>query len=198
LGALAPDGCYPFDRLRQGLALAEGGALFLLEPLAQAAARGATIYAEILGFGLQGDAYHRTAPDPQMAGARRAIAQCLAHSHLTADRIEVIHSHGTGTWLNDRSEGGLLRELFPHRPALLSTKGATGHTLGASGALAVALTCYALRDQWLPPCVGLGEPEAAIGDLNFVRHTRSADVAIALCESFGFGGNNGVIALKKA
>lgn len=196
LGALASEGCYPFDRRRQGLALAEGGALFLLEPLAQAQGRGAKIYGEILGFGLQGDAYHRTTPEPQMAGARRAIAQCLRHGDLTADRIDVIHSHGTGTRLNDLGEGRLLGDLFPHRPAILSTKGATGHTLGASGAVAAALTCYALREQFLPPCVGLSTPDEAIGDLNFVRRPQIAHLQIALCESFGFGGTNAVIALK--
>ncbi len=120
-----------------------------------------------------------------------AVKQCLDRSGLSAEDIGYIHAHGTSTQLNDRSEARLIQSLFPQGVPVSSTKGATGHTLGASGALGAVFSLLALKHQILPPCVGLKEPEF---DLDFVTSTRSASLRHALCFSFGFGGQNAVLA----
>ncbi|WP_017306987.1 beta-ketoacyl-ACP synthase [Spirulina subsalsa] len=192
MGALATTGCYPFDRYREGLVLGEGGALLLLESAEVAQQRQRTPYGEILGFGLTADGYHVSAPNPVRNSAMRAIKHCLQSSHLMPEEINYIHSHGTSTPLNDQNEAQILTELFPPSVWVSSTKGATGHTLGASGALGVVFSLLALREQVLPPCVGLREPAFR---LNFVREAQSYSLNYALCLSFGFGGQNGAIAL---
>ncbi|HLO84419.1 MAG TPA: beta-ketoacyl-ACP synthase [Nostocaceae cyanobacterium] len=193
MGALATTGAYPFDLHREGLVLGEGGAIFVLESAELAQQRQAKIYGEILGFGLTTDAYHPNQPDPQGQGAIAAIQQCLKHSQLTASNIDYIHTHGTATQLNDRIESTLIQKLFPVNIPISSTKGATGHTLGASAALGVAFSLLALQQKTLPPCVGLTQPEF---DLNFVTTNSHQEIQQALCFSFGFGGQNAVIALK--
>ncbi len=194
IGALATKGCYPFDQRRQGLVLAEGAAIFVLESAALAHRRGAPIYGKILGFGLTCDASHLSAPSEDDRSAIGAIQQCLERSQLMASDIDYIHAHGTGTRLNDRREARLIDSLFPHGVAVSSTKGATGHTLGASGAIGVAFSLLGLKYQQLPPCVGLEQPEFA---LDFVTMARNQAVEQALCFSFGFGGQNAAIALAK-
>lgn len=194
MGALAKTGSYPFDRQREGLVLGEGGALFLLESLESARQRHAPIYGHILGFGFTADATFLTAPDPSAGGAIAAIHQCLNRSHLTPTSIDYIHAHGTGTRLNDAYEANLIQTLFPPSIPVSSTKGATGHTLGASGAFGIALSLLALQKQQLPPSVGLKEPEFP---LNFVRCALPATLNFALCFGFGFGGQNGAIALAR-
>jgi 3-oxoacyl-[acyl-carrier-protein] synthase II len=191
MGALASQGCYPFDRRRQGLALGEGGALLVLESEEAARQRGAKIYGRILGWGLTCDALHVSSPAMDNSSAQRAIQQALARSGLEAEQIQMIHAHGTGTHLNDEREAQLIKSLFPPTVGVCSTKGATGHTLGASGALGAALTCLALQAQTLPPTVGLQEPQF---DLNFGSGAAILDQA--LCFSFGFGGQNGVLVLQ--
>jgi len=191
MGALASQGCYPFDRRRQGLALGEGGALLVLEDQEAAQQRGAKIYARILGWGLTCDALHVSSPAMDNGSAHKAIQRALALSGLEAGQIQMIHAHGTGTHLNDEREAQLIASLFPQSVGVCSTKGATGHTLGASGALGVALTCLALQNQTLPATVGLQEPQF---DLNF--GSCSAILDQALCLSFGFGGQNGVLVLQ--
>lgn len=204
MGALATDGLYPFDVNRQGLALGEGGAIFILESRELAKQRNAQIYGRILGFGLTADANHPNQPHPQGKGAISAIQQCLNRSELVESDIDYIHAHGTGTQLNDRVESSVIQHIFPHKVPVSSTKGATGHTIGASGALGVAFSLMALKEQILPPCVGLVKPEF---DLNFVvsrERTRIKDGYAAyshtirklLCFSFGFGGQNAIIALS--
>ncbi len=194
MGALATTGCYPFDRQRQGLALAEGGAIFVLESEISAQRRNVPIYGQLLGFGLTSDAYHVSAPHPYSRGAITAVKQCLERSALEATEIDYIHAHGTSTRLNDRHEAQLIEHLFPQKVALSSTKGATGHTLGASGVMGLAFCLLAIKHQKLPPCVGLKEPEF---DLNLVREVRSAKVRHVLCFSFGFGGQNAVLSCSE-
>ena len=192
MGALAKTGCYPFDQYREGLVLGEGAAVFVLESAELANRRGASIYGEILGFGLTTDAYHVSAPEPGGKSAIAAVKQCLERSHLSPSDIDYIHTHGTSTQLNDQNEANLIRHLFPQSVPVSSTKGSTGHTLGASGALGVAFCLMGLKYQMLPPCVGLQQPEF---DLDLVKQPRRAKMRRVLCFSFGFGGQNAVIAL---
>lgn len=193
LGALAPTGCYPFSPQREGLALGAGAAILVLES-AQSLAQRPHIkpYGCILGAGLSADAYHLTAPDPQQIGSRLALEQCLRRSGLKVEDIDYVHAHGTGTRLNDAHEAALMQKCLPHLPLISSTKGATGHTLGASGAIGAVLCCLALRHQQPPPNVGLvGDPIYP----NVVIHRHSAQLKTVLCMGFGFGGQNAVLAL---
>jgi 3-oxoacyl-[acyl-carrier-protein] synthase II len=194
MGALAKTGCYPFDTQREGLVLGEGGAVFILESLASAEGRNAHIYWEITGFRLTCDAYHISAPDPDYRCASLAVKKSLEMGGIAASDINYIHAHGTSTQLNDVREAQLIQSLFPRDVAVSSTKGATGHTLGASGAIALAFTLMALQTQTLPPCVGLRESKF---DLNLVQYAMKSEIKAALVLSFGFGGQNSAIILKK-
>lgn len=194
MGALASTGAYPFDRHREGLVLGEAAAVFILESAPLAKQRQAKIYGQICGFGLTADAYHANKPEPGGKSAIAAVNQSLARSGLAPEDIDYIHAHGTATKLNDEHEANLINHLFPQGVPVSSTKGATGHTLGASGALGVAFCLMALQHQLLPPCVGLRTPAF---DLDFViTPRRRREFYAALCFSFGFGGQNAVIALK--
>ncbi|MGH8000864.1 MAG: beta-ketoacyl-ACP synthase [Brasilonema sp.] len=192
MGALAKTGAYPFDVCREGLVLGEGGAVFVLESAQLAQQRHARVYGQILGFGLTADAYHANVPEPEGRSAIAAVKQCLERSHLSANDIDYIHAHGTATQLNDSIESVVIQRLFSQSVAVSSTKGGTGHTLGASGALGVAFSLMALKQQILPPCVGLSHPEF---DLDLVRESRQSKIQHVLCFSFGFGGQNAVIAV---
>jgi 3-oxoacyl-[acyl-carrier-protein] synthase II len=195
LGALAKTGAYPFDRDREGLVLGEGGAVFVLELAELAAQRQAAVYGQILGYGCTADGYHVSTPAPDNQAAIAAVQQCLQRSGLTPSMVDFIHAHGTATVLNDCTEARLIQRLFPPAVAVSATKGATGHTLGASGAIGTALCLLALRDQVLPPCVGLRQ---SAFDLDLVRSPRSTLLRSGLCFSFGFGGQNAVLALSRA
>jgi 3-oxoacyl-[acyl-carrier-protein] synthase II len=195
MGALAKTGSYPFDRQREGFVLGEGGAVFILENHEIAQKRNAKIYGKILGFGLTNDANSITSPDVGGKTALRAITDCLERSQIAPDEIDYIHAHGTGTILNDQHEALLIKHLFPSNIAVSSTKGATGHTLGASGALGVAFGLMSLTQQILPPCVGLSQSDF---ELNLVRKPRKTQIKNVLCLSFGFGGQNAAIALSKS
>lgn len=194
MGALANTGCYPFDRQREGLVLGEGGAMFVLETAELAKGRQAKIYGSIKGWGLTCDAYHISAPQTTNGSAARAIKQSLVRSGLQPPEIDYIHAHGTSTSLNDRHEASLIKHLFPPAVAVSSSKGATGHTLGASGAINTALTLMAMRHNCLPPCVGLRDLEF---DLGIVTQAKEAEINHAMCFSFGFGGQNAVVTLSK-
>lgn len=194
MGALAQTGAYPFDRNREGFVLGEGATVLVLESAELAQHRKAKVYGEVLGFGLTSDAYHANSPQPGGKSAINAIEQCLKRSHLSAKEIDYIHAHGTGTQLNDQNEAHIIQYLFPHGVPVSSTKGATGHTLGASGALGAAFCLMALQHQTLPPCVGLKESEF---ELDFVTVARRSNLRNLLCFSFGFGGQNAVMALRK-
>ncbi len=192
MGALAKTGAYPFDLHREGLVLGEGAAVFVLESAELAKQRQAKVYGEILGFGLTNDAYHSNSPEPEGKSAIAAIKQCLERSCLSPSDIDYIHAHGTATQLNDQMESMVIQRLFPQGVAVSSTKGSTGHTLGASGALGVAFSLMALKHQILPPCVGFQQPEF---DLDIVTAARLSKIRQILCLSFGFGGQNAAIAL---
>ncbi|MFN9405957.1 MAG: beta-ketoacyl-ACP synthase, partial [Dolichospermum sp.] len=187
MGALGKTGAYPFDLYREGLVLGEGGAVFILESAELASQRQSKVYGEILGFGLTADAYHGISPEPEGKSAMVAIKQCLERSQMTPAAIDYIHTHGTATQLNDRMESKIIQSLFPAKLAISSTKGSTGHTLGASGALGVAFSLMALRNNILPPCVGLQQPEF---NLNLIRSAQESKIKNVLCFSFGFGGQN--------
>lgn len=190
--AMASVGCYPFDCDRNGLVLGEGAAAVVLE------ARGTTsrpsTYGQILGFGLSNDAYHISSSRPE--GTLSVARQCLSRSGLQPDKIDYIHTHGTGTRLNDANEAHMIQQLFPHA-FVSSTKGATGHTLGAAGLIGAVFSLLSLKHQRLPPCVGLNRSEF---DLNFVGSGVCVPSSInhVLCSSFGFGGQNAVVAIAKA
>ncbi|NJN75912.1 MAG: beta-ketoacyl-ACP synthase [Synechococcaceae cyanobacterium RL_1_2] len=192
IGALATTGCYPFDRDREGLVLGEGGALFILESLTAAQHRQAPIYGRLLGYGLTCDAYHPTAPEPTGKMARHGIKQCLQRSGLTPSHIDLIHSHGTSTQLNDQLEFNLISDLFPHRPPVIATKGYTGHTLGASGTISVALTLKMMEQKTVIANAGLTNPAF---DLNLPMATENQPLHHSLVLGFGFGGQNAAIAL---
>lgn len=194
MGALAKTGAYPFDQYREGLVLGEGAAVFVLESAELAKSRSARVYGQVLNFGLTSDAYHANAPEPGGRSALIAVKQCLDRSKLRTTDIDYIHAHGTATQLNDRHEAQLIQQLFPQGVPVSSTKGATGHTLGASGAIGVAFCLMALQNQVLPPCVGLKLPEF---DLDLVTEPRRGNIQRVLCFSFGFGGQNAAIALGK-
>jgi len=193
MGALAKTGAYPFDLHRQGLVLGEGGAAFILESPQLAKQRQAKIYGNILGFGLTTDAYHGNKPESTGKTAIAAVQQCLKRSLLTPADIDYIHAHGTATQLNDELENKIIQNIFSHPVPVSSTKGSTGHTLGASGALGVAFSLLAMQRNTLPPCVGLQTPGF---DLNLVMAARETQVQNVLCFSFGFGGQNAVIAMS--
>jgi 3-oxoacyl-[acyl-carrier-protein] synthase II len=192
MGALAQLGAYPFDQQRDGFVLAEGAALLLLERRSIAEAQGVKPYAKVLGAGFSNDAYHLSTPHLNGNGALIAIQNCLTWSQRSAQDIDYIHAHGTATQYNDQMEANLIQREFPVHTVVSSTKGATGHTLGASGALGVVFCAMALQQQVLPPCVGLSRPAFTI---NCVTQAETAFLKNVLCLSFGFGGQNAAIAL---
>ncbi len=200
MGALAQTGCYPFDVAREGFVLGEGGALLVLETAESAITRGARIYGKILGVGLTNDSHHVSAFDPRYRMGQRAVELCLARSGLRESDIDAVHTHGTSTAQNDRMEASLILAMQDQRSLgqrlpVMASKGATGHTLGASGAVAVALGLMSLHQQHLVPCVGL---RTADFELDFVRQREEMPIENLLCFSFGFGGQNAVLALKSA
>ncbi|MGB8698048.1 MAG: beta-ketoacyl-ACP synthase [Thermosynechococcaceae cyanobacterium] len=192
MGALTHTGVYPFDCRRSGFALGEGIGLLLLERKEHAQRRNAQPYGQVLGFGLTNDACYVNAPAPDRYRAIMAIQDCLRRSLLHPAQVDYIHAHGTGTILNDEMEAEMISKLFGHQIAVSSTKGATGHTLGASGAMGAIFSLMALHQQILPPCVGLQDP---IYPLRWVIQGQpSSAVQVTLCLSFGFGGQNAAIA----
>ena len=195
LGALAKTGCYPFDKQREGLVLGEGGAVFVLESETLAQSRNARIYGKILGFGLTCDAQGITAPESDSRSAAIAIKQCLERSNLTPAQVDYLHLHGTSTKLNDLHEARLISNLFPSQIPVSSTKGSTGHSLGASGAMGLAFCLMALKSGYLPLCVGLKD---LTFPLNAVTKPKKDNPQNALCFSFGFGGQNAILAVGES
>ena len=195
---VSPDTCRPFSKDRTGMVLGEGGAMFVLEPLEAALARGARVHAEITGAGMSSDACHITQPSAE--GAARAMRWALEDSHLAPEQIGYINAHGTATQANDPTETRAIRLVFgPHadRLAVSSTKSMHGHALGAAGALEALAAVLALRDGILPPTANYNEPDPAC-DLDVVPNVaRRAQVEGALSNSFAFGGLNAVLAFRK-
>jgi nodulation protein E len=195
---LAPDTCRPFSRERKGMVLGEGAAILVLEPLDHAAARGADILGEIVGFGMSADAGDLTAPDPD--GMVRAMTAALADAALTPDAIDYVNAHGTGTTANDSTETAALHATFgahAGRLAISSTKSMVGHALGAAGALEAVATLMALRDGVVPPTMNYLGPDPAC-DLDYVpNEARRRPLRAALSNSFAFGGLNAVLAFRR-
>lgn len=195
LRVVSPDTCRPFSRDRTGMILGEGAAILTLEPMEAALARGATVYAEIVGFGMSADAHHITQPSGD--GAARAMQAAIEDAGIVPGAIGYINAHGTGTAANDPVECSAIRTVFGDRgPAISSTKSMHGHTLGAAGAIEAAATALALRHGILPPTANLTEqgPDCP-GDViaNVARESR---VEYALSNSFAFGGLNAVLCLR--
>lgn len=199
LRVLSADTCRPFSKNRSGLVLGEGAAMFVLETRDSASARGAPIYAELLGFGMSADANDITALDPE--GAARAIRAAMADAKLNPDDIDYVNAHGTGTLLNDKGETAALHRAFgdyADQLAVSSSKAVLGHSLGAAGALELAATALALHHQTIPPTANFEEPDPDC-DLDYVPNTaRNAPIQNAISSSFAFGGLNAVLALGRA
>ena len=196
LQASTPEKCRPFDRDRTGMVLGEGAAIFALENLDAARARGARVLAEVTGYGMSTDNFHLTQPDPSGIGPRRAMERALESAQISADAIDYINAHGTATPFNDAAEGKAISELFGRVP-VSSTKGMMGHSLGAAGAIEVVVCLLALQHQFLPGNINFGAPDENI-DLNVIANkTRPAALRTVLSNSFGFGGTNASIAIRK-
>jgi nodulation protein E len=197
LRVLSPDVCRPFSKDRNGLVIGEGAAILVLEEWQHALARGATIHAEMVGFGMSADAGDMTAPDA--AGAAQAIGAALADAQLQPEQVNYINAHGTGTRLNDRTETAALAQVFGahlQRLAVSSSKSMLGHCLNAGGALEALATVLALRDGIIPPTIGFREPDPECALDCVPNRARAAAIEIALSNSFAFGGLNAVLALR--
>ncbi len=189
----------PFDTRRNGFVLAEGAALLVLESAEHAAARGATGYAEVAGYGVTTDAYHPTAPRPDGAGAAECMRRALAGAGVPAARVGYVNAHGTGTKLGDIAETTALTEVFgEHGVPVSSTKALTGHLLGASGVLEVAATALALGRGLLPPTWNLDDPDPACPADHIRKEPRATETEYALTNSFGFGGQNVSLLLARS
>ncbi len=190
----------PFDKDRDGFVMAEGSGMLMLESLQTARARGARIYAEIVGYGCTGDAFHVTAPAPEGEGAGRSMREGLRTAGLTPADVDYINAHGTSTSHNDRNETAAIKAALgtdAYRVAVSSTKSMTGHLNGAAGAVEAIFCALAMRDSILPPTINYTTPDPEC-DLDYVPNVaRKANVNVALSNSFGFGGHNVTLVLKK-
>lgn len=190
----------PFDRDRDGFVPGEGSAILIIETLEGALARGARIYAELAGFGASDDAYHMVAPEPEGDGAARAMLAALQDAGIRPEEVDYINAHGTSTPPNDATETKAIKRVFgehAYRVPISSTKSMLGHLLGASGAVEAVATAMTLREGFIHPTINLETPDPEC-DLDYVPGTgRSADVRMALSNSFGFGGQNCCLVLKK-
>lgn len=192
--------CRPFDANRDGFVMAEGAGIVILERLEDALARGAHLYAEIIGYGSSADAYHITAPLEDGAGAALAMRTALTSADLVPSDVDYINAHGTSTPLNDRAETLAIKSVFgdhAYRLAVSSTKSVTGHLLGASGAVEAIITAKALQEGILPPTINYETPDPEC-DLDYVpNRARQAPLRVAISNSFGFGGHNACLALRR-
>lgn len=208
MGAISTSGVSrPFDVRRDGFVMGEGAGILVLEALEVAEARGARILGEVVGYGATSDAHHITAPEPSGRGATRAMLRALEDGGLTPEDVDYVNAHGTSTPLNDRSETEAIKAALgdeARRVPVSSTKSAIGHTLGAAGAVEAVATVLALRDRMAPPTLNYGEPDEGL-DLNYVpdsaqplrvrQNGAGPRPAVALSNSFGFGGHNAVLCL---
>jgi 3-oxoacyl-[acyl-carrier-protein] synthase II len=194
LRLMDPDYCRPFDKNRRGLSLGEGAAILILEDHGRAQQRGVHIYAEVLGYALNADAFHMTSPDPEAAGMSKVMAKALDAAGVGPEALDYINAHGTATKINDQMETRAIKNVFgPQRArnlAVSSTKSSVGHCLGAAGAIEAVATILALSRQRVPPTIHWEEPDPDC-DLDCVpNQSREQEVRIALSNSFAFGGNN--------
>jgi 3-oxoacyl-[acyl-carrier-protein] synthase II len=190
----------PFDKDRDGFVIGEGSGVVILETLEHAQARGARIYAELVGYGMSGDAYHMTGQPEDGDGAVRAMQNALLSAGVAPEQVQYINAHGTSTPINDPNETFAIKRCFgdhAYRLAVSSTKSMTGHLLGAAGGLEAGITVLALDNQMLPPTINLDEPDPRC-DLDYVPHrSRKAEVTYALSNSFGFGGTNASLLFRR-
>jgi 3-oxoacyl-[acyl-carrier-protein] synthase II len=190
----------PFDMRRDGFVAAEAAGLLVLETLEHARARGARIYAEILGYASTTDAYHLTSPDPEAKGAVKAMDRAMQRAGVAKSEVGYIHAHGTATAANDKTETLAIKRYFgeaAYKIPVSSTKSMTGHALGAAGAIGAVATVCALRDGIIPPTINYEDPDPEC-DLDYVPNVaRRAEVRVALKNSFGFGGQNACLVLRK-
>lgn len=190
----------PWDRARDGFVLGDGAGVLVLENYEHAKARGANIYAELVGFGTSGDAYHMTSPPETGDGAALAIANALHDAGLNTSSVGYINAHGTSTGAGDLAECAAIKTVFKeyaHQLAVSSTKSMTGHLLGAAGAVEAIITVMALKDQIAPPTINLDDPDEGC-DLNFVPHkAQERNFNVAISNSFGFGGTNGTLVFRR-
>ncbi|MGE3342400.1 MAG: beta-ketoacyl-ACP synthase II [Vicinamibacterales bacterium] len=190
----------PFDKDRDGFVIGEGAGIVILEELETARARGAQIYAEVVGYGLSSDAYHLTGQPPDANGAVRSMEMALRKAGVTPDQVNYINAHGTSTPINDPTETMAVKRVFgdhAYKLVMSSTKSMTGHLLGAAGGLEAGITALAIKHQIAPPTANLDAPDPAC-DLDYAPHTaRPMTIDYALSNSFGFGGTNGTLLLKR-
>jgi len=191
----------PFDKERDGFVIGEGSGILILEDREQALKRGAKIYAEVIGYAANGDAYHMTAPSPEGEGAARCMRLALKDAGITPTDVDYINAHGTSTEYNDANETTAIKAVFGEQAAKLavsSTKSMTGHLLGAAGAVEGVYSTLAIHHGMIPPTINYENPDPAC-DLDYVPNTaRKADVKVALSNSFGFGGTNGCVIFRRA
>ena len=190
----------PWDKDRDGFVLGDGAGVLVLEEYEHAKARGAKIYAELVGFGMSSDAYHMTSPPENGEGAAQAMRNALNDAQLNAEQIGYVNAHGTSTPAGDLAECQAVKSVFGQGTKVLvsSTKSMTGHLLGAAGAVESIYSILALRDQAIPPTLNLDNPDVGC-DLDFVPHTarQVSGLEYSLCNSFGFGGTNGSLIFRK-
>jgi 3-oxoacyl-[acyl-carrier-protein] synthase II len=190
----------PFDRDRDGFVMAEGGTLLVLEEFQRAVARGARVYAEIVGYGTSNDAHHMTAPLPDGSQAARSMSLAMRDAHVSASEIGYVNAHGSSTPLNDSTETAAIKTALgehAYTVPISGTKGYYAHALGASGAKETAICCLAMTNDWLPPTVNL-QTAADECDLDYVVSSgRDRSVDYVLTNSFGFGGINASLVLKR-
>jgi len=190
----------PFDLNRDGFVLSEGSGIVVFEELQYALKRGAKIYAEVVGYGMSGDGYHITAPDPKGAGACKAMQLALAEAKLNPEQVDYINAHGTATPAGDASETRAIKSVFgqyAYNVAVSSTKSQLGHLLGASGGVEMVAVCLAIKDGLIPPTINLETPDPQC-DLDYTPLTvRQAEVNVAMSNSFGFGGHNASLVVKR-
>ena len=189
----------PWDKERDGFVMSEGAGVLVLEEYEHAVARGARIYAEVAGYGLSGDAHHITAPAPGGEGGKRAMIAALNDAGLKPSDVDYINAHGTSTGLGDVGELTAVKELFAGTNACMSsTKSTTGHLLGAAGAVEAIFCTLAIRDGVVPPTINLNDPIDEVGDFNLVPNVaQKRDVNVAVSNSFGFGGTNASLVIKR-
>lgn len=194
------EACRPFDKRRSGFVMGEGAGVIILESLEHAKARGARIYAELAGYGSTSDAYHITTPIPGGAGAARAMRLALEDAKVSAEGVDYINAHGTGTGPNDATETAAIKTVFESyapKVAISSTKSMTGHLTGAAGAIEAIICALSIERGVIPPTINYGEPDPEC-DLDYVpNRARQQAVKIAMSNTFGFGGHNATIVLKK-
>ncbi|MDH2241035.1 beta-ketoacyl-ACP synthase II [Pseudomonas sp. GD03909] len=190
----------PWDKERDGFVLSDGAGALVLEELEHAKARGAHIYAELIGFGMSADAFHMTSPPDDGAGAARCIGNALKDAQLNGDQVQYINAHGTSTPAGDKAEAAAIHSVFgdhAYELSVSSTKSMVGHLLGAAGAVEAIFSVLAIRDQVAPPTINLHEPDEGC-DLDFVPHqAKPRPIDVAVSNSFGFGGTNGSLVFRR-